>query len=214
MGNGLFSKRQLKPSELGYPPERLILPEERIKNEYAALCYIRDNTTIPIPEIESFGRDENDSLKLVTGIVAGKMLEDFDDEERPAVLEAVDQQMERHIFPQPQKLQRDSVGCVDESLPVIAPNCLMYKHRRPFWRRVTSDTPSFVFCHNDLSGFNIILNPDTYEIAAIIDWEYAGFFPAWFDRRLWRERYNKRNWDEVDKYIEDAKDFFDKDAPK
>lgn len=209
MGNGLFSKRQLKPSELDYNPEFLILPEERMKNEHAALCYIRDNTTIPVPEIKSFGRDENDSLKLVTGFVAGKRINDFDDEQRPAVIKAVDEQMEHHIFPELQRLQRNNVGSVDECLPVIAPACVMYNQRRPFWKRVTSDRSPFVFCHNDLSGFNIIVNPETYEIAAIVDWEYSGFFPAWFERKIWRATHKERDWEEVDRFIEKAKEFFD-----
>lgn len=35
-----------------------------------------------------------------------------------------------------------------------------------------------VFCHNDLSANNVIVDPDTLKIRAIVDWEYAGFFPA------------------------------------
>lgn len=38
-----------------------------------------------------------------------------------------------------------------------------------------------VFCHNDLSMHNIIVDPETFKINAIIDWEYAGFYPAEFE---------------------------------
>lgn len=38
-----------------------------------------------------------------------------------------------------------------------------------------------VFCHNDLSANNVIVNPETLKIAAIIDWEYSGFFPPEFE---------------------------------
>ena len=50
------------------------------------------------------------------------------------------------------------------------------------WRLRPRDTPSLVFCHNDLSANNVIVDPATLKIKAIIDWEYAGFFPAEFER--------------------------------
>ena len=39
----------------------------------------------------------------------------------------------------------------------------------------TRDARDLVFCHNDLSANNVIVDPKTLKIAAIIDWEYAGF---------------------------------------
>lgn len=38
-----------------------------------------------------------------------------------------------------------------------------------------------VFCHNDLSMNNVIVDPDTLKINAIVDWEYAGFYPPEFE---------------------------------
>ena len=35
----------------------------------------------------------------------------------------------------------------------------------------------FVFCHGDLSQSNVLVNPETFQITAVIDWEYGGFFP-------------------------------------
>lgn len=43
-----------------------------------------------------------------------------------------------------------------------------------------------VFCHNDLSTHNVIVDPDTLRIKAILDWEYAGFFPAEFEGMFFR----------------------------
>jgi aminoglycoside phosphotransferase (APT) family kinase protein len=43
-----------------------------------------------------------------------------------------------------------------------------------------------VFCHNDLSQQNVIVDPDTLKIRAIIDWEYAGFFPPTFESPFYR----------------------------
>ncbi|EZF25601.1 hypothetical protein H112_02171 [Trichophyton rubrum D6] len=46
----------------------------------------------------------------------------------------------------------------------------------------------FVFCHNDLSQNNVIVDPNSLKIRAIIDWEYAGFYPAYFDRSFFRRK--------------------------
>lgn len=45
--------------------------------------------------------------------------------------------------------------------------------------RKTSDKEEYAFCHNDLSQANIIVGPETLKIKAIVDWEYAGFWPEW-----------------------------------
>jgi aminoglycoside phosphotransferase (APT) family kinase protein len=49
------------------------------------------------------------------------------------------------------------------------------------WRLQASDHDEYVFCHNDLSQQNVIVDPDTLKSKAIIDWEYAGFYPAHFE---------------------------------
>lgn len=49
------------------------------------------------------------------------------------------------------------------------------------WKMRERNTHDLVFCHNDLSANNVIVDPDTLKIAAIIDWEYAGFFPPEFE---------------------------------
>ena len=48
------------------------------------------------------------------------------------------------------------------------------------------ETQDLVFCHNDLSANNVIVDPDTLKIAAIVDWEYAGFYPPEFESDFWR----------------------------
>lgn len=43
-----------------------------------------------------------------------------------------------------------------------------------------------MFCHNDLSANNVIVDPKSLKIAAIIDWEYSGFYPAEFEVEFFR----------------------------
>jgi aminoglycoside phosphotransferase (APT) family kinase protein len=48
------------------------------------------------------------------------------------------------------------------------------------------ERPDLVFCHNDLSANNVIVDPDSLKIKAIIDWEYAGFYPPEFEAPFYR----------------------------
>lgn len=50
------------------------------------------------------------------------------------------------------------------------------------------ETADLVFCHNDLSTHNVIVDPKTLKINAIIDWEYAGFFLPEFEAPFYRRR--------------------------
>ncbi|KAJ5172216.1 hypothetical protein N7492_004809 [Penicillium capsulatum] len=59
----------------------------------------------------------------------------------------------------------------------------MYKTGQDHWARQSGQ--DYVFCHNDLSPSNIIVNPETLKINAIVDWEYAGFYPAYFEASFW-----------------------------
>jgi hypothetical protein len=38
---------------------------------------------------------------------------------------------------------------------------------------------TFHFAHGDLSDWNILIDPDTGAVTGLIDWEMAGFRPAW-----------------------------------
>ncbi len=42
-----------------------------------------------------------------------------------------------------------------------------------------------MFCHNDLSNRNILVDPTTFRITGIIDWEFAGYFPSEWELELW-----------------------------
>jgi aminoglycoside phosphotransferase (APT) family kinase protein len=64
---------------------------------------------------------------------------------------------------------------------VTPPYRVTLKSPREEWELKESDSNEYVFCHNDLSQPNIIANPITLQIRAILDWEYAEFYPESFD---------------------------------
>lgn len=52
------------------------------------------------------------------------------------------------------------------------------------WIPQASEGEEFVLCHNDLSQHNAIVDPETLKIRAVVDWEYGGFYPEWFEQRF------------------------------
>ncbi|KAL9535716.1 hypothetical protein SMMN14_01024 [Sphaerulina musiva] len=52
------------------------------------------------------------------------------------------------------------------------------------WSLQQSVRKEYVFYHNDLSQRNVVVDPVLLKISATLYWEYAGFFPTWFERRF------------------------------
>ena len=55
----------------------------------------------------------------------------------------------------------------------------VYEVVRPEYPVSKGDLATFHFAHADLSVANVLLDPDTGAVTGIIDWEMAGFRPAW-----------------------------------
>jgi hypothetical protein len=53
-----------------------------------------------------------------------------------------------------------------------------------------------VLCHNDLAQHNIMVDPETLQPVAILDWEYAGYYPPEVEACLWYKPYNEQVIDE------------------
>ena len=158
---------------------------ERLRNEAATLEFVASNTTIPVPKCRLYTK--NGLLHLETKrIENGVVLTEIREDEREAAAAAVKEQIESEILPQLHKLRRSSIGSVDLSLPVFPPQ-RVYDYDRRSWPRISSDADEFVLCHNDLGPQKIFVHPDTYHIVGIVGWEFAGFFPKYFELPLWKE---------------------------
>lgn len=55
------------------------------------------------------------------------------------------------------------------------------------WPRRTAQSgeKEYVFCHNDLSQRNVIVDPVSLKIRAIVDGEHGGFWPEEFEMAIW-----------------------------
>ncbi|CAK7219715.1 hypothetical protein SEUCBS140593_003988 [Sporothrix eucalyptigena] len=158
----------------------------RLRNEAAALQFIGEHTSIPVPKFVGLW-EENGLVHLKTSMVHGGVgLRSLHKVLLPAAIETVMAQLESEIIPQLQQLRRRSIGSANPALPVIVPHLLWTWKDTRTWPRVTADTDEFVFVHSDLDRQNILVDPSTFRIVSILDWETAGFFPPDWEVPKWK----------------------------
>ncbi|KAK5987160.1 hypothetical protein PT974_11278 [Cladobotryum mycophilum] len=171
-----FIKRSLRPSEYRTGYRGLHVPrlgKERLMNEAESLQYIRKHTDIPVPTVFCHF-EEDDAYYLVTEYIDGVNMADLDDEQKAVVRK----ELEIHLA-KLQNLKSKKIG--GPSGLVIPPYRVMQQTEKDNWHTRASSQDEYVFCHNDLSQHNVVVDPNTLKINAIVDWEYAGFFPARFE---------------------------------
>lgn len=191
-----FTKRELRQDELPVSKRtgQKVQPRwsrERLENEAATLKFIAAKTSIPTPEF--LGLYEEDSLlHLRTNRVIGVSLDEIKEADAAKAVAHVEEYLTSYILPQLRALRHNTIGSVDEGLPLVPPSRITCRDKRSCWSRKSSLEQEFVFCHNDLSQHNIFVDPGTFDITAIIDWEFAGFFPIKFEIPFWRQPWNKQ----------------------
>jgi aminoglycoside phosphotransferase len=176
----VFLKRTLTPGEyMEVVGEYVLVPYmhmERMKNEAAAIDYIRRNTNIPVPVVRcAYGR-----FYIITDIPGVPMSQLPDDNQKAIVMEEVELHL-RTMQEMTSKVMGGFLGyaCLPARLEKE------YKAYGPF---KSGEAPAYelVLCHNDLSQYNIMVDKKTLKITAILDWEYAGFYPKKFEGAFYK----------------------------
>lgn len=175
--DGFFIKRSLRPSEYITTQRGTIhtprLGKERLQNEAESLRFIRRVSNIPVPTL--YGSFEIDGAYfLIMEYVDGTGMSQLPEDQKKVVRAELSQ----HLAVL-REIKSDRIG--GPSGIVIPPYRVMDCTDNDSWPRHLSEREDYVFCHNDLSQQNVIVDPETLKIKAIIDWEYAGFFPQYFE---------------------------------
>ncbi|KAG6128110.1 hypothetical protein E4U12_005428 [Claviceps purpurea] len=163
----VFVKRQSHTDELGLDgygnPAVNPYIADRLRNEAAVLQFVAKHTTIPVPKFLDLW-EENGLVHLKTALVEnGIELRNVDESLLSTAIMSVTAQLESDILPQLRRLRRNFMGSPDPELPMLPP--------RRFW---------------DWKGTrNILVDPNTFKIVSILDWETAGFFPQEWELPLW-----------------------------
>lgn len=177
---------------------------ERITNEAKALELVSEATTIPVPKLLEHGTHADGRRYLVTELVEGVSLNAFPrpcskprneqhttDQSLPC--QACSDQaysnaaefIERTVLPQLASLKARSRGIDGFVMPPswLSPVEVPWKGKTS-WKTLPLQQPDYVFQHGDMAAHNLIMDPCTLQPRALIDWEFAGYFPAGMERWL------------------------------
>jgi aminoglycoside phosphotransferase (APT) family kinase protein len=125
--------------------------------------------------------EDDGAYYLVTEYVHGVLMSELSEDQKDLVL----QELNQHLLTL-HNLKSNTIG--GPSGRVVVPRRVMESTEQDIWNLQPSRTEDYVFCHNDLSEYNIIVDPKTLKIAAIIDWEYAGFYPEFFEAPVYTRK--------------------------
>jgi tRNA A-37 threonylcarbamoyl transferase component Bud32 len=182
--------------------------------EATTMEFVRQHTSIPIPEVYNVYRDkESGFVRIVMEFVEGKQLDHawvhFTDDEKESVIQQL-----RGYFQELRQIKGKFIGSVDGSacddqyfsddLGGYGP----YKDEPGFnqglvkaWTKNRNDPYTLllakilvnvmegheiVMTHNDFAPHNILVRGS--KVVAILDWEFSGFYPEYWEycKALWR----------------------------
>lgn len=173
---GAFIKRSLRPREYRTGWKGIHVPrlgKNRLINEAESLLYIRKHTDIPVPTVYCHFEDDG-AYYLITEYIEGESMSDIDESKKAVVRKELEQHLATF-----QTLKSNKMG--GPGGIAIPPYRVQIRTEQDDWRLRPSESEEYVFCHNDLSQQNVVVDPETLKINAIIDWEYAGFFRPHFE---------------------------------
>ncbi|KAI6610243.1 hypothetical protein MCOR14_011984 [Pyricularia oryzae] len=181
-----FRKRSLRPDEyIVNIKGDLFVPRqgyERLQNEAAYIRFIRENTEIPVPEVLQV-YDDKGAFVLTTRRLHGIEMRELSAEQQSVVMG----QVESHLHTL-RSLRGVYIGG-PTGIVCPPPRVTRWFPEGTRWTSTAPgpEGPDLVFCHGDLSQSNILVDPKTLKIEAIIDWEFAGFWPEDFEAPYFRD---------------------------
>ncbi|KAL1667130.1 kinase-like domain-containing protein [Schizophyllum commune] len=175
-----FLKRSLTEAEWAIrASDKSVIPAScdvraHIRNEAAATAYVRANTNVPVPNVVCCFEDGGRTY-LLEDEVPGVTMAELPDEAKPVVIAELEGHL-RTIH----ALKGTAMGgfCGDACLPYRLAQALPKGEKLVCKPEVPYE---LVLCHNDLSQHNVIVDPETLKVNAIIDWEFSGFYPQEFE---------------------------------
>ena len=167
---------------------------ERLLNEFETPKFIAARTTIPVPRILAF-KHVWGAYQLVMERVRGITLDCITGMERADAVLNAERFITTTVVPQLQSLRSHTMGAVIGT--VILPDRITSRDDREKWPVRSECIPKFSFCHNDLAQHNILIDPETLQVKAIIDWEVSGFYNPDFEAPLWTKAWYEPGYHDI-----------------
>jgi len=178
-------KRSLPPDELPVRRGRTYVPPAtRLRNEAACLEFVRRWTDVPVPEVLEASEEAGGSFVLVVRPVHGVQMGKLGLEAQAVVAKEVQAHVDTLHALRSDRPGGPSGLCCPPSRAILdagaAPGALDID-----WPARAPGQP-LVFCHGNLVQMNVLVDLLTMKVAAIINWQYAGFWPAYYDEPYFR----------------------------
>lgn len=211
----------LRSEWLSFPPkDRAIVTmdrnHERITNEAKALELVSRETDIPVPQLLGHGTYPDGRRYLKTKFMEGPRLDTFPSRScsKPEGQKHTDDtpckdcsdQAYRNalefisgtVLPQLATMKSQYRGIDGFVMPPSwpSPDVQAPWIGKECWKTLPLKLPEYVFQHGDIAAHNIIMDPRTLGVKALIDFEYAGFYPPGMENwpgTLCPDAYNRRS---------------------
>lgn len=157
---------------------------ERITNEANALRLVSEKTTIPVPQLIDHGIHPDGRQYLITKRIHGTLLSQLGQDVADVAYANALNFIEGTVLPQLKNLRSNERGIHGFVMPPcwLSPDVDPPWKGKASWKTLPLNEPGYVFQHGDIAAHNIIMDTQTLQVVALIDWEYAGFFPPGMER--------------------------------
>lgn len=171
-------------------------------HEASNLRFIAANTTIPVPKVHDVRWEDGKVVGIVMDYMPGRCLDDVWNALRPDQKKSIAEQL-RGFVCQLRGLKGDYTGAVDRG--TVSTGKFTSIQGGPFdterefneWilqdlstgisvglrqyaKRALTEGHEIIFTHADFSPRNILVD-DNCKVTAILDWEFAGWYPEWWE---------------------------------
>jgi hypothetical protein len=177
-------KESMTLSEIG---KKQIYPDHSriaIRNEYHAIQYVRQHTTIPVPNIVEFVDVPDTPVRIVMEYVENALPWKALRMPKDAQVRMV-KQLESFVYQLHSLTDPDCRSFAGFPLFGLRFEDTHIPVQDFKYRRYDSNSP-YVLVHGDLAWHNLLFDPITFEIKCVMDWEYAGFYPVEVESEYWR----------------------------
>lgn len=164
-------------------------PQGNIKLEAENMRYVAESTTIPLPRVHEIQTHDSGVMSILMDYIEGQTLQDAWSGMTSSQKISVAQELHEYIL-QLRALKPEQDGqLTSEDI------CVQHSARfdEYLFSRTAISTSGFgwdfvsskwsegvVFAHGDLAPRNILVD-DLGHVTAILDWEFAGWHPEWWD---------------------------------
>ncbi|CAG8898220.1 unnamed protein product [Penicillium egyptiacum] len=146
-------------------------------HEAPTLLFIAENTTIPVPKV-------HDVWRMVKWLALSWTI---------CLKQSIAEQLLRYIS-QLRNVKGNYIGAINRGLSAPL---------RYYAEHALVDGHEIVFTHSDFSSRNILVHENSdYQVTAILDWEFAGWYPEWWEYfRAYKSFHRGKDWGDYLCYI-------------